>query len=104
MAPHAIFDIPAFPDAYNGVPSRLKEAAATRKKEYLGLRTKKASETRGEEVPVLPPGIARQEFDLALEELKQKIGDSNVVLNDKPLDDGWYEETSLLPGWGEMAF
>lgn len=43
-----------------------------------------------------------------MEELKESIGDANVVLNDKPLDDGWYEnlfpfnpieEIVFLYGW-----
>lgn len=39
---------------------------------------------------MLPPGMTRGVFGLAMEELKKNIGDVNVVLNDKPLDDGWY--------------
>jgi len=91
MASDPTLYIPTFPVHHNGVPGRLREDAADKKKKYLGLRTMKASETRDEDVPVLPPGISREVFDLAIEELKQKIGDANVVLNDKPLDDGWYE-------------
>lgn len=83
-------DIPAFPDAHNGVPARLGEDATARKTHHLSLRTKKTPDPRGEDVPVLPPGISREAFGLAMGELKESIGDANVVLNDKPLDDGWY--------------
>ena len=88
-------DIPLFPESHNGVPARLKGEAATRKGEYLGLKTK-APEPRGEDVPVLPPDMSRAAFNLAMQELKDNIGASNVVLNDKPLDNGWYGKPSPL--------
>lgn len=100
--------IPAFPGTHNGVPARLREDATIRKTEHFALRTKTTLDPRDEDVPVLPPGISREGFGLAMEELKESIGDANVVLNDKPLDDGWYEnlfpfnpieEIVFLYGW-----
>lgn len=83
-------NIPTFPDAHSGVPTRLEDDAAERKTHHLSLRTKTTLDPRNEDVPVLPPGMTREAFGLAMEELKKNIGDVNVVFNDKPLDDGWY--------------
>lgn len=40
----------------------------------------------------LPPDTSRDKFDKAIEELRDKLGSSNIELNDKPLVDGWYME------------
>lgn len=83
-------NIPAFPAAHNGVPDRLKESATTWKDSYYALKTKKTPDPRDGEVPVLPPGMSREAFGVAMKELKGTLGDANLVLNDKPLDNGWY--------------
>lgn len=83
-------NIPTLPDAHSGVPARLGDDAVERKTHHLSLRTKKTLDPRDEDVPVLPPGVSRDAFELAMGELRENTGDANVVLNDKPLDDGWY--------------
>ena len=45
------------------------------------------------EVPVLPPRMLREAFGVAITELKGILGDANVVLENKPLDNGWYKNT-----------
>jgi hypothetical protein len=38
---------------------------------------------------VIPQGIQRSRFLVAIEELTEQLGDENVEVNDKPLHDGW---------------
>jgi len=80
----------------SGVPPRLAEAAQYAKQRIYETRTLKDPETRGaavdSELPVLPPDTTREEFNAAIKDLKEQLGGEHVVLNDKPLVDGWYME------------
>ena len=82
--------IPSLATTYSGVPERLaKEAIATKARLY-------SQKTLPDSIPrrktALPPGTSREDFGLAVLELKSALGDENVVLNDTPLVDGWYME------------
>ena len=79
-----------------GAPERLKAFEKIIKQKVIdnttatldGLPRRESSE----DLPVLPPGVSRRKFNVAIEELKKAIGAGNIELNDKPLIDGWYLE------------
>ncbi len=83
--------IPTLSSNYSGVPERLSQEAIAAKARLFSQKTLPDSVTRRKTL-ALPPGISRESFDQAVEELKTAIGDENVELNDKPLVDGWYME------------
>ena len=75
-----------------GVPSRLLDAANDAKSRVYRNKTVSGVTQRQGELPVLPPGIPRDGFNAAIDELGRVLGSEHIVLNDKPLDDGWYLE------------
>lgn len=81
----------------SGIPSRLLDAANDAKSRVRHNKTVSGVTLRHGELPVLPPGIQRDGFNAAIEELKRELGPEHVVLNDKPLDDGWYLEHPSEP-------
>jgi hypothetical protein len=83
--------IPKLSTIHSGVPARLsKEATAAKEKTY-SLRTLPNSVPRRSPLK-LPPGVTRDIFDRAINELRRELGKDGVELNDKPLVDGWYME------------
>lgn len=83
---------PSLSDKYSGIPDRLAEIGAESKNRLLSKRTVPESVPRQHDVPRLPPDITRPEFDQAIGEIRQILGEENVEINDKPLVDGWYLE------------
>jgi hypothetical protein len=85
-----------------GAPPRLYNLEAVMKRKIMHNTTVKLDgnprkEWQGE-LPVLPPGVSRAKFNVAIEELKEIIGAENVELNDKPLVDGWYlDQPKVFP-------
>ncbi|KAF2709993.1 vanillyl alcohol oxidase [Pleomassaria siparia CBS 279.74] len=82
---------PTLADKYSGVPSRLTLIAQTAKDQLYSHKTVPESSLRRHNVR-LPPDTTQAAFDAALAALKKNLGKENVVLNDKPLVDGWYLE------------
>jgi len=83
--------IPKLSAIHSGVPARLSNEAAAAKEKTYSLRTLPTSVPRQSQLR-LPPGVTREVFDRAIEELKKVLGQDGVELNDKPLIDGWYME------------
>ena len=77
-----------------GAPERLKSLEEIIKKKIEDNKTVNLDGNPRKEalqdLPVLPPGISREKFNTAIDELKKIIGAENVELNDQPLVDGWY--------------
>lgn len=85
--------VPILSDSHHsGISKRLADAANAAKARVYANKTVSGVTPRTGELPVLPPGIQRETFNTAIEELKRTLGPEHVVLNDKPLDDGWYLE------------
>lgn len=84
---------PTLEQKHNGVPARLLHKAQRAKSLIQDIATKKTQSRQ--RLPVVPQGIERERFVKALEELANEIGKENVQVNDKPLEDGWYDEFSL---------
>jgi hypothetical protein len=85
--------VPILSDSHHsGISKRLSEAANASKARVYANKTESGVTSRKGELPVLPPGIDRDRFNAAIENLKRTLGSENVVINDKPLDDGWYLE------------
>jgi hypothetical protein len=80
-----------YPAAYSGIPERLLNKAV-REKSRLWQNQSKEFQTPRKRGLAIPAGIGRVEFVKALEELSQNLGKDHVVLNDQPLEDGWYME------------
>jgi len=80
----------------SGAPLRLADVAQESKERFYKNRTIRDDLPRmtdaDTELPVLPPDTTRDAFNKAIQELKDSLGDENVVLNDGPLIDGWYLE------------
>ncbi|KAF8577799.1 vanillyl alcohol oxidase [Ramaria rubella] len=79
----------------SGVPSRLVEAAhEAKRRTWENSTLLEASESfeTNSQLPVLPPDTTRDCFDRAILQLKTELGENHVVINDKPLVDGWYME------------
>ncbi|KAF2201600.1 glycolate oxidase [Delitschia confertaspora ATCC 74209] len=83
---------PTLQQKYSGVPERLASIAQEAKDRLYSNKTAPESVPRQRELPRLPPNITREAFNGAISVLRQKLGSGNVVLNDKPLVDGWYIE------------
>jgi hypothetical protein len=67
-----------------GAPPRLGDYAKEAKAKIDANFNKNFDgQPRREEVPVLPPNISRKQFNAAIDELREKIGDEHVELNDK---------------------
>lgn len=77
---------------HSGVPANLADKANAAKARVWKNKTFSGITQRQGELPVLPPGIERQTFNTAIDELKRLLGPEHVVINDKPLEDGWYLE------------
>lgn len=75
-----------------GIPTRVADYADTVKRKFEDNATTSFIRERtesAEELPILPPGITRQKFNAAIEELRGLV-DGHVELHDTALDDGWY--------------
>ncbi len=75
-----------------GIPVRVTDYAnSVRRKFEANTNTSfvKPRYEAADDLPVLPPGVSRQRFNAAIEELR-KLVDDNVELVDSSLDDGWY--------------
>lgn len=87
---------PTLPEVHTGAPPRLAEIARQTKAKFYQDRTLRDDLPRQPDIdghlPVLPPDISRETFNGAITELKKSLGDTNVILNDKSLNDGWYLE------------
>ncbi len=79
--------IPTLEQKHNGVPARLLHKAHRAKALIQGIATKPLRPRK--RLPVIPQGIDRSRFFLAIDELSKELGNENVQVNDKPLDDGW---------------
>jgi hypothetical protein len=82
--------VPLLSEKHSGIPQNLLEKAQKAKALIYDTRTKDTG-TR-QRLPVIPQGIEKENFDRALEELAQQLGNENLEVNDKPLVDGWYME------------
>ncbi|KAF2122678.1 glycolate oxidase [Lophiotrema nucula] len=82
---------PTTDELYRGYPKRLAEEAKYSKDRLLSHKTLPDSVPRQRGVR-LPPDTSRETFDEAIAALQQELGKDNVVVNDKPLIDGWYLE------------
>lgn len=80
--------IPSLTSIYSGVPERLVREAEAAKARLFSRKTVKESPSR--RTKALPPDVDQETFDQAIAQIKASLGDENVVLNDKPLVDGWY--------------
>lgn len=80
-------DVPTLAQKHSGIPENLLDKARAMKKDTFDKRTKPVNERL--RLPVIPQGVAKDVFFLALEELRGEIGTDHVELNDKPLEDGW---------------
>ena len=82
---------PVYPAVYSGIPERLV-TKAIRDKTRIWEHQSKEFQTPRKRGLAIPAGIGRSEFLKALGELAQKLGKEHVVVNDQPLEDGWYME------------
>jgi hypothetical protein len=77
-----------------GAPPRLKTLEEIIKQKIVDNTTVNLDglprREKSEDLPILPPGVSRDKFKRAIEELSKLIGKENVQLNDQPLIDGWY--------------
>ena len=87
--------IPDLQSRYSGVPQRLLEEAVIAKAKLLSQKTVPDSVPRRR--TTLPPGVSRNDFERAIGDLKNALGERNVEMNDKPLVDGWYMEHPYVP-------
>ena len=77
---------------HSGIPKRMELDAKLAKERLYSNKTLPDSVPRQQEVPRLPPNTSREKFNEAISDLKGRVGDANVEINDKPLVDGWYME------------
>ena len=82
--------IPSLSSRHSGVPDRLKQQAIDAKGRLYSQRTAHQSVTPRK--VTLPPDTDQQSFDLAIEDIRRSLGPTNVELNDKLIEDGWYME------------
>ncbi|KAI1421685.1 hypothetical protein F5Y12DRAFT_718186 [Xylaria sp. FL1777] len=82
--------VPLLSETHSGIPEFLLEKAQQAKAHVLSVRTKTQDTKR--RAPVYPPGVEESVFDKAVGELREQLGTDQVVLNDQPLEDGWYME------------
>lgn len=89
----AIQPPPVLSDSHHsGISQRLLEEAKASKSRLYSNRTVPSVTARKGELPVLPPDTTREQFNAAIDELQKILGSRHVVLNDRPLEDGWYIE------------
>jgi len=79
--------IPTLEEKHNGVPVRLMHKAHRAKGLIQDIATKEPQARK--RLPVIPQGIERARFFLAIDEISKDLDKENVVINDKPLNDGW---------------
>lgn len=75
-----------------GVPEKVRDYADSVKQKFVENATTSHVRLRAEpatDLPVLPPGVTRETFIAAIQELRG-LTDNDVQLFDGPLDDGWY--------------
>ncbi|KAJ2987802.1 hypothetical protein NUW58_g4311 [Xylaria curta] len=82
--------VPLLSEKHSGIPEYLLEKAQHAKAHVLSVTTKIPS-TR-QRAPVYPPGVEESVFNKAIDDLREQLGSAQVVLNDQPLEDGWYME------------
>ncbi|KAI0430324.1 hypothetical protein F5Y09DRAFT_307832 [Xylaria sp. FL1042] len=82
--------VPLLSERHSGIPERLLKKAQDAKAHVLSVRTK--AQSTKQRTSVYPPGVEESVFDKAVEELREQLGSVQVVLNDQPLEDGWYME------------
>ncbi len=89
-----ITPVPRLAEKHSGVPDRLADIAKISKAWLYSHKTHSTVYERkaNEELPILPPDISRAAFNEAIKDLKSTVGENNVELNVKPLEDGWYLE------------
>ncbi|KAJ5890035.1 hypothetical protein N7504_010845 [Penicillium tannophilum] len=83
--------IPTLEEKHNGVPAHLLHKAYRAKGLIQNIATKKPQARK--RLPVIPQGIEKSRFFLAINEISTEIGNKNIEINDKQLDDGWYMES-----------
>lgn len=81
--------IPSLYQNHSGVPERLANEATAAKTRLLSQKTVPDSVPR-KKPHSLPPDVDQTTFDNAIQDLKASLGDDNVQVNNKPLEDGWY--------------
>lgn len=81
--------IPSLSQIHSGVPERLANEAIAAKSRLLSQKTVPDSVPR-RKPHSLPPDVDQATFDSAIEQLKVSLGNDNVQVNNKPLEDGWY--------------
>lgn len=80
-----------------GIPGRVADYANQVKQKFIDNATASPVRERNEsaeELPVLPPGVSRENFHAAITELRGLV-DNDVQLVDGPLEDGWYLDRPL---------
>jgi hypothetical protein len=91
--PNTLSPTPLLSDnIHSGIPKNLEADAKVAKERLYSNKTVPDTVPRERDVPRLPPNTTRDKFDAAIAELRQRLGDEHVQLNDKPLVDGWYME------------
>ncbi|KAL2783798.1 hypothetical protein BJX66DRAFT_344626 [Aspergillus keveii] len=81
---------PTLDECHSGIPDNLLSPALQVKARLAGNQDLTPHERK--ELPVVPLGHTREEFMRAVSELAHILGQQNIEINDKPLDDGWYIE------------
>lgn len=90
MASNSVPPPPTWPETYSGIPGRLLGKATAVKINTAALQTVGiVPRKRDLELPVIPKGYSRSRFLEAIKSISSNIGEQNVALNVKPLDDGW---------------
>ncbi|KAI8628720.1 vanillyl alcohol oxidase [Xylariaceae sp. FL1651] len=82
--------VPLLSEKHSGIPEFLLEKAQKAKAQALAVATK--TQSTKERSLVYPQGVEKDDFDKALNELREQLGAEHVDTNDKPLKDGWYME------------
>ena len=75
-----------------GIPGRVAAYGDSVKQKFADNATESTIRQRKEtpgDLPVLPPGVTRQDFITAIAELR-KLVDDDVQVIDGALEDGWY--------------
>ncbi|KAI0805304.1 hypothetical protein GGR55DRAFT_288411 [Xylaria sp. FL0064] len=86
--------VPLLSEKHTGIPKRLLEKAKEAKAHVLSVRTK--VQGTKQRTSVYPPGLEEGVFDKAVKEIREQLGADQVVLNDQPLEDGWYMERERI--------
>ncbi|GKZ37853.1 hypothetical protein AbraIFM66950_009643 [Aspergillus brasiliensis] len=88
----AVSPPPTLSESPSGLPQRLLADGTEAKRKFWANKKRHAKKKTNRELPVLPEGISKHEFDQAIADLRGQIGNENVEIVDTPLDDGWYLE------------